>query len=454
MINIARYLIGAAAALSFLTVNAFTVSARSIDGAWRGSLSVGPTSIPLVFNFSTDPAGKTLCTLDSPQQGAKGIPTDVTLCSADSVIVSCPAIGASYSGAIHTDSIIGSFEQRGFKFPLNLAPEKPLAKRRYQTPVPPFPYTVVDTTFTAPDGAVMSGTMTLPPAQKDGKVPAVLMVTGSGPQNRDEELFDHKPFAVIADYLARNGIASLRYDDRGTNRSAGNFNEATTMTLKEDAASGIRFLRTVGNIGPVGVLGHSEGGTIALMLGAEGEADFVISLAGMAESGKQTIMRQNRHSIDKAPIPEDAKESSLKLIEMMLDEIADQTRKEKIETIDVDSLAAAAGLTVPPAIMASIKNTRRSPWLDTFLTIDPTEWLSKVKCPVLAVNGLRDTQVSPDNLEVIRRLVPQAQIMEMPGLNHLMQHCVTGEVTEYEQISETLSPDLLEALTRFLTTLR
>lgn len=426
--------------------------AYALSGVWRGSLDLGQMKLPLVFNFSENESGVTRCTMNSPSQGAKGIPTEVALCTADSISLTCNAIGASYNGRISGTLIKGTFSQRGYSFPLDLTPEDSVEERRPQTPRPPFPYTVADTTFTAPDGAVMSATLTLPPGAGGRKIPAVVMVTGSGPQNRDEELFEHKPFAVIADYLARNGIASLRYDDRGTGKSGGSFASATTFTFKDDALAGVGFLRSLDCIGKTGVLGHSEGGTIAFIAGAEGKVDFVVSLAGMAVSCKETLMRQNRHALDRAGMPEADKRNSLIFIEKYFDTVADQARKGVGENIDVEALAAGCGVQVPAEIVQSLQVTQqgRNPWIDTFLTIDARDYVANLKCPVLAVNGEKDTQVYPDNLVVVKLLAPQAETMLMPGLNHLLQHARTGEGEEYGEIRETIAPEVLEAIAGFV----
>ena len=435
-----------------LTLILTSGDAYGLKGSWRGDLNLGQIKVPLVFNFSETISGRTQCTLDSPSQGAKGIATTVVHCSADSIAITCDLIGASYSGKISAERIEGRFQQRGYHFPLDLVPEIPLEERRPQTPRPPFPYSVIDTTFKAPDGAVMSATLTLPMTAESKKMPAVVMVSGSGPQNRDEEYCDHRPFAVIADYLARHGIASLRYDDRGTGKSTGNYLTSTTHTFKEDAISGVDFLRTITGIGNVGVLGHSEGGTIAFMIGAEDKADFVISLAGMAVSGKETLMRQNGHSLDQMDLSETEKANSLKLIELGFDTIISQVNRGVVEPIDMELLAADSGIQVPMQIMQSLKMTQsaRAPWFDAFLVLNPRDWLKKVECPVLAINGEKDRQVYPDNLTVIKEYIPEAETILMPGLNHLMQHAVTGEMIEYDEIRETISPDVLQTIVRFI----
>ncbi len=426
--------------------------AIALRGSWRGELDLGQMKVPLVFNFSESVSGETSCTLDSPSQGAKGIATEVVRCDADSISLTCNVIGASYTGRISAGAIKGRFQQRGYEFPLDLTPDVALEDRRPQTPRPPFPYSVVDTTFVAPDGAVMSATLTLPQTTDSRKFPAVVMVTGSGPQNRDEEYCDHKPFAVIADILARNGIASLRYDDRGTGKSTGDYLTATTHTIKDDAVSGIDFLRSIPGIGKVGVLGHSEGGTVAFMVGAEKKADFIVSLAGMAISGKETIMRQNSHSLDKMTLSDTEKANSLKLIELVFDIITSQVKSGTAAPIDVYKLAAENCLQVPDQILQSLKMTQstRAPWIDAFLVLNPREYIDKVRCPVLAINGEKDTQVYPDNLTVIKKHAPQAKTMLMPRLNHLMQHAVTGEVSEYDEIRETISPEVLDAIVNFI----
>lgn len=449
MSRIIKFLIGSIVLMTF----AAQVKASGPSGAWRGELNLGNVKLPLVFNFSVTESGVSRCTMDSPAQGAKGIPVEIALCTPDSIALTCNAIGASYNGRISAGVINGQFEQRGYKFPLDLTPEIPLEERRPQTPKPPFPYSVIDTTFTAKDGALMGATLTLPLTTSGRKMTAVVMVTGSGPQNRDEEIYEHKPFAVIADFLARNGIASLRYDDRGTAKSSGDLLTSDIYTFCDDAISAVDFARSLSCIDRVGVLGHSEGGSIAFMTGAEHKADFIISLAGMAISGKETVIRQNKHALDRMDMPEADKTNSLKLIEMVFDSIASRTGRTVSATVDVDALAAAHNIKVPEQIIQSLKmaQNNRAPWFDAFITFNPRDYLLKVKCPVLAINGDKDTQVYPDNLEVIKAAVPHAETLLMPGLNHLMQHAVTGEPTEYSQIRETISPSVLDAILRFLT---
>lgn len=431
----------------------FCIDAMALDGGWRGEFTVGQMKLPLVFNFSETGTGVTTCTMDSPAQGATGIPVNVLLCTPDSLSLECKVIGAGFNGRISADSIAGKFTQRGFSFPLTLKRDAPLEERRPQTPKAPYPYTIKDTVFVTNDGVTVSGTLSIPKLENRQTVPAVVMVTGSGPQNRDEELFEHKPFAVIADYLARNGVASFRYDDRGTGKSGGDFQKGTTFTFKDDAKSALELMRTIPGIGKVGVLGHSEGGTIAFMLGAENVPDFIISLAGMAVTAKETLMAQNKRSLEKSGLSENDREACLAVISSLFDELAVQGKKGLSTSVDIDSIAKSKGVAVPPVIMASLRSVQstRTPWFDIFVGIDPGEYISRTKCPVLAINGDKDTQVDADpNLAVVKKHCPKAEIRLMPSLNHLMQHAVTGELDEYNEIRETISPDVLRLTLDFI----
>ena len=263
-------LLKTAAAVVATYVGFSYTQAQTIEGSWNGKLDAGIAELSIVFNFSKGNDGKTQCTMDSPEQGAKGIPVNVEYVSADSLAVAIPSIMARYSGSVTDGRIDGTFAQSGMNFKLVLSPGTVKLKRP-QTPKPPFPYPIEEVTFTNPeDGTVLSGTLTMPQMVLLGqRVPAVVMVTGSGQQNRDEEIFGHKPFYVIADMFARYGVATLRYDDRGVDRSTGNAAEATTMTNMHDAMAGIDFLHKDGRFGRIGMVGHSEGGTIAFMSASE-----------------------------------------------------------------------------------------------------------------------------------------------------------------------------------------
>lgn len=431
-----------------------TPDAPALDGTWRGDLSVNSMKLPLVFHFSSDGQGETQCSMDSPMQGAKGIVTEVTYCDGDSVAVAIKSIGAFFSGKMVDDEIAGTFSQRGYRFPLVLNREKSEFERRPQTPRGPFPYASIDTTFVAADGKRLAGTLTLPEIAAPG-APAVVLITGSGPQNRDEELFEHRPFAVIADFLARNGIASLRYDDRGVGQSEGTFGSADIETFKSDAAEAVAFLRSSGGFGKVGAIGHSEGGTITLMLASEGVVDFAVSLAGATVRGKELILAQNRRAINRLPLTTVQKADVLSLISKIFDDIIDG---KGFSPAAAEAYSEEHHLEIPDFLMASLQRnvaSADSRYYKQLLSLDPSEWLGRIGGPVLGLNGSIDTQVeSGPNLEALRRHVKGATVKEYEGLNHLFQHATTGDVAEYSEIRETISPEVLTDMLQFIVELR
>ena len=393
----------------------FSVSAQhAMDGVWTGKLNVGPQTLTLVLHVAHEASGNAVCSLDSPDQGAMNIPVKSDYCSVDSISVSLEQLGLSYQGRLKGDEIVGTFTQ-GATFPLTLKRGEETLKRP-QNPVEPFPYKTEEVTFTnATDKATLAGTLSYPTDYKKGKTPVVLMVTGSGQENRDEEVFGHKPFLVIADYLARHGVASLRYDDRGFGKSTGgDVKHATTADFARDAASGIEFLRTLKCFSKVGVLGHSEGGSIAFILGAKGKVDFVISMAGIGVRGDTALTAQANRLLELSGQP------------------------MRLSTLQY-------------RVNAYIK---KSPWLNFFMDYDPSGDITKTLCPVMAINGERDVQViSSLNLIGIKGHLtenPKNFVKEYPALNHLFQHCTTGNVSEYRMIEETISPEVLEDIVRFI----
>lgn len=387
---------------------------KPIEGDWMGKLNLGPQSLTIVLHVNCNAQGKVECTLDSPDQGVKGIAVETDYCSSDSISVSLASLALSYQGKLKGDEIVGTFTQ-GQSFPLILKRGEEKLNRP-QNPVAPYPYKTEEVAFkNVADGATLVGTLSYPVGYKKGKTPVVLMVTGSGQENRDEEIFDHKPFLVIADYLARHGVATLRYDDRGFGKSTGgDVEHATTLDFMRDAASGVDFLRTSKQFGKVGILGHSEGGSIAFMLGAKGKVDFVISMAGIGVKGDTALTAQAN-----------------KILELTGQSMRFSTHQYRMNAI-----------------------IERSPWLNFFIDYDPSGDISKTLCPVMAINGSRDVQVIPSlNLMGIKaHLKPNSKniIKEYPSLNHLFQHCKTGDVLEYRMIEETISPEVLEDIVRFI----
>ena len=410
-------------------------AANAQEGTWNGELNVMGNKVPLVFNFSTNG-----CTIDSPSQGVNGIQAEKTVKDDGTISVKVGMIGAPFEGKMTDGEIKGTYVQNGFPLPLTLKPGK-LVVKRPQTPVPPFPYKEESVSFTNAQ-YTFNGTLTLP-ENYSKNTPVVLMVTGSGQQNRDEELFSHKPFAVIADALARQGIASLRYDDRGWGDKSVNFADFTTDDFRQDAAAAIPLLRKRFN--KVGILGHSEGGTIAMMLAAEGKADFIVSLAGMAISGKETLIMQNRQAMSAIGLPKETVDSYCNSISKALDEIASG---KKASEINIDDVPVA----LKPVTIKALQQAD-TPYIRHFLTVDVGKLLPEIKCPVLALNGTKDTQVDCDaNTTRIEKGLANCKhsIKKIDGVNHLFQHCNTGIVTEYQQIEETIAPEVLQEVAKWI----
>ena len=410
-------------------------AANAQEGTWNGELNVMGNKVPLVFNFSTNG-----CTIDSPSQGVNGIQAEKTVKDDGTISVKVGMIGATFEGKMTDGEIKGTYVQNGFPLPLTLKPGK-LVVKRPQTPVPPFPYKEEAVSFTNAQ-YTFNGTLTLP-ENYSKNTPVVLMVTGSGQQDRDEELFSHKPFAVIADALARQGIASLRYDDRGWGDKSVNFADFTTDDFRQDAAAAIPLLRKRFN--KVGILGHSEGGTIAMMLAAEGKADFIVSLAGMAISGKETLIMQNRQAMSAIGLPKETVDSYCNSISKALDEIASG---KKANEINIDDVPVA----LKPITIKALQQAD-TPYIRHFLTVDAGKLLPEIKCPVLALNGTKDTQVDCDaNTTRIEKGLANCKhsIKKIDGVNHMFQHCNTGIVTEYQQIEETISPEVLQVVAKWI----
>ena len=414
----------------------FVFYADAQTGTWSGKLDLQGTRLSIVFHLDGDDP-----TVDSPDQGAKGIPIQIERKSYGGITIRIPSLGASYEGVFMVQQIVGTFKQGGLSLPLSLTPgeDKP---NRPQTPQAPFPYATEEVTFMNGDIA-LNGTLVLP----DGytrTTPALIMVTGSGQQNRDEEIFEHKPFAVIADALARAGIATLRYDDRGFSGYKGNINDCTTEDFKNDALAGVEFLRT--RFDKVGVIGHSEGGTIALMLAAEQKADFIVSLAGMVVSGAETLVWQNKVALQGSGLTDEQIDSYCKMLEKAFDVRANGGRMPDPDDYDVPEVLMQNYW----AVVAQIQ----MPYMRHFLTLDIRPLLGNITCPVLALNGTKDIQVEHENnLSALRNGLSSDSkklIESVEGVNHLFQHCRTGAVTEYREIEETMSPSVIDTIIQWI----
>lgn len=384
------------------------VSAQSFNGTWKGVLSVGLQKLTLILHVSE---AERSVKLDVMEQGVKELPLAVNVLENDSLNVAMAQIGLHYAGRLCNGVIEGTFSQNGFITQLIFNKGEVVLKRP-QEPKSPFPYRVENIQFENQSVKVtLSGTLTYPEGYKEGqKVPVVLMVTGSGPQNRDEELMGHKPFLVLADRLARHGIASLRYDDRGVGQSTGDFSSATTAALATDALAGIKYLRGLKKFSCVGILGHSEGGSIAYMLGAGGNADFIVSLAGPA-CKFDTLMMLQLNGLSKV-----------------------QGAKEDV----VHSVAETRQL---------LLSKDNSLWMKSALDMNFSKFLPLIKCPVMALSGSNDLNVPAEfNMLSLQNGLPHNSknvIKIYPGLNHLFQHSPTGNPLDYVNIDETMSEEVM-----------
>lgn len=433
-----------------LFLSAFGLSAQEITGTWSGNLNVTPqTSLKLVFHISSESV-----TIDSPDQNAFGIDGQLRHLTADSVSIAVPSLGMEYSGKLIAGIMVGQFSQGAFATPLMLTPGEKKANRP-QTPQPPFPYTTEEITVQAPE-AVLAGTLTIP-ENATKSTPVVVLVSGSGLQNRDEELFEHRPFAVIADWLARNGIASLRYDDRGYGESKGAYENATTADFADDAKAVVEYLRSSGRFSKIGLIGHSEGGMIAYMLGSNpGMLDFIVSIAGPSVSGAEINAYQNKVSlinsgVDTATAEQFAaallKANLYRLNNPPMSTVSAELLGEMYPQHDESPITRKLSET----IMATLSMEKIQPWMEYFLKSDPALDMRNLRIPSLIIYGEKDTQVPPSlNVEPARENTPNAKVKCYPDLNHMMQHAKTGALQEYKEIEETISKEVLSDIVEFI----
>lgn len=408
--------------ISALGIITFSVSyAQEIHGTWNGILNAGNQKLEIVFHFNPTADGTPTATMDVPAQSALGIPLTLQLLTADSVSLAAAAIQMSYTGKHRNGTISGTFKQYGISFPLELTPQTTAKPARPQEPQGAPDYKTEEVSFTnTQDGISLGGTLTYPVNYTPGeKVPVVIMISGSGAQNRDEEVFGHKPFRVLADYLARQGIASLRYDDRGVGASGGSQVGCTSADFAQDAASGLQWLKESGKFSRTGIVGHSEGGLIAFMLGAEGKADFIVSMAGPGIKGDTLLAEQQNAILRLKGIPA---RTSIKMLR--------ETTATQPENV----------------------------WLEYFMDYDPQYDLQRITVPVMAINGSLDVQVlSGSNLGAIRNHLknrnPKNLIREYPGLNHLFQSCEPSTAMDYYETEETCSPQVLQDIADWIKSL-
>lgn len=433
------------------------VSAVDIAGYWEGALDVG-VKLRLGFHFEGKD-GNYSGKLDSLDQGALGIPlTEVSLTDRK-LVVKVASIGGEYEATVTEDgqSMSGTWKQAGNSLPLMLKrADKPSELKRPQNPTKPYPYHEEEVTYeNKAAGVKLAATLTIP--EGTGPFPAVVLITGSGAQNRDEELLGHKPFLVLSDYLTRKGIAVLRADDRGVGGSTGSVSSSTTSDFADDALAGVSFLKTRKEIDAkhIGLAGHSEGGIVAPLAASRSpDVAFIVLLAGTALTGEQILYLQGALIAKAGGQSDDMIETNRKSQERMFAilkaEKDDKVAEEKLRAAMKEDLAAmgATGDAAEQQMNGQIHQVL-NPWFRYFLTYDPAPTLQKVRCPVLAINGAKDMQVPPkENLAGIEKALTAGGnkhfvVHEFQDLNHLFQHCKTGSPSEYNQIEETMSPEVL-----------
>ena len=439
--------------------NIFSQDNEKLTGNWSGKLDLPGTKLEIIFKISTDENGTLSTKMDVPMQGAKGLPVSETILVEDSLKLTVAMIMGKFSGRIISDTIIeGNWKQSGATFPLTLKKTKIVTEiKRPQTPKEPFPYLSVEVEYINPrSGLKLAGTLTLP---KDASnCPAAILISGSGAQDRDETIFEHKPFWVIADYLTRNGIAVLRVDDRGVGGSEGNIRQATSEDFAGDVIAGVEFLKHRQEIDAkkIGLIGHSEGGLIAPMVATTNQnIAFIILMAGPGINGEQILYEQGELISRAAGLSEEQitqnRDLQKAIFDIILNEKDSVKQIERLQQTYSRGMYSTMNNDQKKAIDTRI-NAVNTLWFRFFLAYDPYPTLVKLKCPVLALIGSKDLQVPPkENLAAIENALKEGEnsnfkTMELENLNHLFQTCKTGSVAEYAEIEETISPTVLNIL--------
>ncbi|MEO6051121.1 MAG: alpha/beta fold hydrolase [Pyrinomonadaceae bacterium] len=438
-----------------LLVLSISIFSQDITGQWNGVLEVPGQKIPFVFNIEkTETRYKS--TLNIQSQGVKGLPVTATTYESTKLKMTMADLGAEFSGELSADDkIVGALSQGGRSFPLTLSRGGIAPPKRPQEPKPPYPYYSEDVKFDNPSAKItLAGTLTLP--KKDGVFPVVVLITGSGPQNRNEELLGHKPFLVLSDYLTRNGIGVLRYDDRGIGESGGIFSTSTTQDFAADVRSAVDYLKTRKDVkkNKIGLIGHSEGGIIAPMVAANSkDIAFIVLLAGTGVPGDQILLLQKELIERASGASESDIQSGQKLNKgafVIIKTTANPSEIEgKLSTYYKQNQ-------VPDKDASAMTKQLSAVWMQFFITYDPSPILKKVKCPVLAMNGENDLQVPAKvNLDAIKQNLEKAgnkkvTIRLFPKLNHLFQESEIGSPSEYEKIEQTFSAAALKEVTDWI----
>lgn len=424
---------------------------------WRGELDVTVAKLELQLRVLEN--DKAL--FDSLTQGANGIKASIEL-DETTMSFKVPAAAGSYEGKLNEDGTVvtGTWSQGGQEYPLEMTKvESAIDKidvNRPQHPKAPYPYREEFVKVKNPKAdCALAGTLTLP--KEEGKYPGVVLISGSGPQDRDESLLGHKPFLVIADHLTRHGIAVLRFDDRGIGESTGDFGAATSLDFASDVSHLVKFLSKHNEIDPdrIGLIGHSEGGLIAPMVASKlpGKLAHVVLLSGPGVDGAAILESQWRAMGEATPEETEKRTDAMKVAQGMkvVQAIKDGVAEEEVEKMIKELADAEEDDAAANALSAGL-DTMTTPWFRYFIKYDPIPALKKTTCPVLALNGEKDLQVLVDlNLPAIEQALKESgnddfRCVEMPGLNHLFQECKTGSVLEYQSIEETFSRKALEEI--------
>jgi pimeloyl-ACP methyl ester carboxylesterase len=461
---------GKAFALAFRRADSMkkTSIPRELEGVWQGPLQVSDgMKLRLALKIEKGKDGALDATLASPDQGANDIPISSLEYNDKVLTFESKVIGARFKGKQNDlgTEIDGEFNQGGMKLPLKLTKSDKIAEvARPQTPKAPFPYRSEDVKYENKRGGVrLAGTLTIPAGQ--GPFPAVILITGSGAQDRDETILGHKPFLVLADYLSRRGVAVLRVDDRGVGGSTGHTKSSTSDDFAGDVLAGVEFLkgRSEINARKLGLIGHSEGGIIAPIVATRSkDVAFVVLMAGTGLPGAQILEVQLQLILKASGSSESnlktEREIQKRLIDIILAEKDEKAALKKLEAAKKEILAAMSDsdqkslIDKSSGLSDAALSAINSPWFRYFLSYDPRPTLRTLKCPVLAINGEKDLQVPPkENLEEIRKAVQKAgnrnvKTVELPGLNHLFQPCKTGAPNEYASIETTIAPEALKTI--------
>ena len=453
--------------MSLITLISFNfANAQNIVGSWRGNLKFQNVEMRIVFNISLKDSIYTV-TMDSPDQGVKGIPLESVIFTNNmSVKIVHSPLMMEYNGIYMGDKIIGTFSQAGISAPLELTSAPEMGPKRPQEPKGPFPYNQEEVLIINKiDSIVLSGTFTSP--KDGGKHKAVVLISGSGPQNRDSEIMGHKIFHVIADYLTRNGIAVLRVDDRGVGESGGSFANSTSLDFARDVKSAVEYLKGRDDVAEIGLIGHSEGGAIAPMVASDcSDVSFIVLMAAPGVTGREIIITQSEHIYAASGMAPEQIGKVMEVNRAMLELVKPDKDVEIIEKELYDLMKNLTGNSVNDQEIKRQIAQVTTPWMRYFLNHDPGEVLTKVKCPVLAINGTKDLQVASktnldaiylaltgekrDNNNSVTRYNKSVTVVEFEGLNHLFQKCETGLPMEYAKIEETINPEVLIAISNWI----